>query len=90
MILFDVATNSNHIRAYGTGILVPVLKRGDTLILGSLHSPNVDGVRQAIGATGARLLDLSAYSPDVNPIEQAFARPKTFLHTAVERKVSDL
>ncbi|GEO99310.1 hypothetical protein GCM10007887_37840 [Methylobacterium haplocladii] len=48
------------------------------------------GVREAIEAAGARLLYLPAYSPDLNPIEQAFAELKALLRTAAARTVPDL
>ncbi len=72
--LFDGATNGERFRAYVTETLVPVLKRGDTVILDNLPSHKVVGVREAIEAAGAHLLYLPAYSPDFNPIEQAFAK----------------
>ena len=88
--LFDGATNGGRFLAYVTGTLVPVLKRGDTVILDNLSVHKVAGVRKAIEAAGARLLYLPAYSPDFNPIEQAFAKLKALLRTAAARTVPDL
>jgi len=88
--LFDGATNGARFRAYVTDTLVPVLKPGDTVILDNLQSHKVVGVREAIEAAGARLLYLPAYSPDFNPIEQAFAKLKSLLRTAAARTVPDL
>lgn len=88
--LFDGATNGERFRAYVTDILVPALKRGDTVVLDNLQSHKVAGVREAIEAAGARILYLPAYSPDFNPIEQAFAKLKALLRTAAARTVPDL
>lgn len=56
--------------------LVPTLKRGDVVILDNLGSHKARAVRDAIRAAGARLLFLPKYSPDLNPIEQVFAKLK--------------
>ena len=88
--LFDGATNGRRFLAYVADTLVPVLKRGDTVILDNLNVHKVAGVREAIEAAGARLLYLPAYSPDFNPIEQAFAKLKALLRTAAARTVPDL
>jgi transposase len=88
--LFDGATNGERFRAYVTDILVPVLRRGDTVVLDNLNVHKVAGVREAIEAVGAHLLYLPAYSPDFNPIEQAFVKLKAFLRTAAARTVPDL
>ena len=88
--LFDGATNGERFLAYVTDTLIPVLKRGDTVILDNLNVHKVAGVRKAIAAAGARLLYLPAYSPDFNPIEQAFAKLKALLRTAAARTVPDL
>ena len=88
--LFDGATNGDRFRAYVTDTLVPTLRSGDTVILDNLGAHKVDGVRAAIEAAGARLLFLPPYSPDLNPIEQAFAKLKTLLRTAAARTVPEL
>ena len=88
--LFDGATNGARFRAYVTDTLVPVLKPGDTVILDNLQSHKVVGVREAIEAAGARLLYLPAYSPDFNPIEQAFSKLKALPRAAAARTVPDL
>jgi transposase len=64
--------------------------QGDTVIIDNLSSHKVAGVREAIEAVGARLLYLPPYSPDLNPIELAFAKFKTGLRKAAERTVDDL
>ncbi len=60
-----------------------MLKPDDTVILDNLQSHKVIGVREAIEAAGARLLYPPAYSPDFNPVEQAFSNLKALLRTAV-------
>ena len=88
--LFDGATNGKRFRAYVTDTLVPVLKRGDTVIMDNLGAHKVAGVRQAIQAVGAKLLYLPPYSPDLNPIEQIFAKLKGHLRKAAARTLPDL
>ena len=66
---------------------VPTLKVGDIVIIDNLGSHNGKAVRSAIRATGARLFFLPPYSPDLNPIEQVFAKLKTLLRKAAERTV---
>jgi transposase len=88
--LFDGATNGDRFRAYVTDILVPVLKPGDTVILDNLGAHKVAGVRDAIQAAGARLFYLPPYSPDFNPIEQAFAKLKALLRSAAARTLAEL
>ncbi|GEP01955.1 hypothetical protein GCM10007887_41970 [Methylobacterium haplocladii] len=88
--MFDGATNGERFRAYVTDILVPALRPGDTVILDNLPAHKVAGVRKAVQAAGARLLYLPPYSPDLNPIEQAFAKLKALLRTAAARTITDL
>ena len=77
-------------RAYVERVLVPELRPGDVVILDNLGSHKGAGVRAAIEAAGARLLHLPPYSPDFNPIEQAFAKLKALLRKAAERTVDGL
>ncbi|GLS44254.1 transposase [Methylobacterium brachythecii] len=88
--MFDGATNGERFRAYVTDILVPTLRPGDTVILDNLPAHKVAGVRKAVQAAGARLLYLPPYSPDLNPIEQAFAKLKALLRSAAARTITDL
>jgi transposase len=67
--------------------LVPTLKPGDVVIMDNLGSHKGKAVRQAIRQAGAHLLFLPPYSPDLNPIEQVFAKLKTLLRKAAERSV---
>jgi putative transposase len=73
------------IRAYVEQFLTPTLKPGDVVILDNLGSHKGKAVRQAIRAVGARLVFLPKYSPDLNPIEQVFAKFKTLLRKAEAR-----
>jgi len=70
--------------------LVPTLKPGDTVILDNLAAHKGAGARAAIEAAGARLLFLPPYSPDFNPIENAFAKLKALLRKAAARTKDDL
>ncbi len=88
--LMDGATNGARFLSYVTHVLVPALQPGDTVVMNNLSAHKVKGVREAIEAAGARLLYLSAYSPDFNPIENAFAKLKALLRTAAARTVQDL
>jgi transposase len=71
-------------------VLGPELRRGDLVICDNLSSHKVQGVREAIGACGARLRYLPAYSPDLNPIEMAFAKLKAHLRSAAARNWESL
>ena len=75
---------------YVEKVLAPTLSPGDTVIIDNLASHKVAGVRAAIEAVGAKLLYLPPYSPDLNPIELAFAKFKSGLRKAAERTVDDL
>ena len=88
--LMDGATNGARFLSYVTDTLGPALKPGDTVVMDNLAAHKVAGVRQTIEAAGAHLLYLPAYSPDFNPIENAFAKLKALLRTAAARTVSDL
>jgi transposase len=71
-------------------VLVPELRPGDVVIMDNLSSHKGLAVRQAIEAAGASLLFLPPYSPDFNPIENAFAKLKALLRAAAERTVDGL
>ena len=77
-------------RAYVEQFLAPALAPGDVVVLDNLAAHKVDGVRQAIAAAGASLLYLPPYSPDLNPIEQLFAKLKALLRTAAARTRDEL
>ena len=79
------AMNGAAFRAYVERVLVPELRRGDVVVMDNLAAHKAPGVREAIRAAGAGLLYLPAYSPDLNPIEQVFAKLKALLRRAAAR-----
>ena len=85
--VLDGPINGESFTAYVEQFLVPTLKPGDVVILDNLGSHKGQAVRRAIRSAGARLLFLPPYSPDLNPIEQVFAKLKTLLRKAAERTV---
>lgn len=89
-LVVDGAINGDIFRAYVEQVLAPALQRGDIVILDNLSSHKVAGVRQAIEATGATLVYLPPYSPDLNPIEHAFAKLKALLRKLAARTVASL
>jgi transposase len=76
--------------AYVEQILGPTLSPGDMVIMDNLPSHKVAGVRDAIEARRAKLVYLPPYSPDLNPIEQAFAKLKALLRKIAARTVTKL
>ena len=73
---------SESFRLYVEKVLIPTLKSGDIVILDNLGSHKSKAVRAAIRAAAARLFFLPPYSPDLNPIEQVFAKLKHLLRKA--------
>jgi transposase len=84
-LVLDGAINGEIFRAYVEQFLAPTLAPGDIVIMDNLASHKVAGVRQAIEACGASLLYLPPYSPDLNPIEQSFAKFKALLRKTAAR-----
>ena len=76
--------------AYVEQVLCPTLVAGDIVILDNLGSHRSDKIRQAIETRGATLLYLPKYSPDLNPIENAFAKLKAALRRAAARSTEAL
>jgi transposase len=76
--------------AYVRQVLAPTLKAGDIVIMDNLPSHKVTGIRQAIEKAGAQLLYLPPYSPDLNPIEQMFAKLKSTLRSVAARTLDTL
>ena len=87
--VFDGPINGTCFRAYVEQILVPALRPGDVVILDNLGSHKGAAVRHAIRAAGAHMLFLPPYSPDLNPIEQVFAKLKHLLRKAAKRTLED-
>ena len=70
--------------------LAPTLQKGDVVVLDNLPAHKRDDARRAVERRGAWLLFLPPYSPDFNPIENAFAKLKSLLRRAAERSVQGL
>ena len=83
--VFDGAINGERFRAYVEQMLAPKLRPDDIVLLDNLSSHKIAGVEDAITAQGAQLIYLPPYSPDLNPIEQAFAKFKAALRKAAQR-----
>jgi transposase len=83
--VIDGPINGESFLAYVEQILVPTLELGDIVIMDNLGSHKGRGVRDAIRSAGAHRLLLPPYSPDLNPIEQVFAKLKALLRKAGER-----
>jgi transposase len=83
--VFNGPIDTDAFRAYVDQILVPTLRPGDVVVLDNLAVHKHPAIRAAIEAAGASLRFLPPYSPDFNPIEQAFAKLKAFLRAARPR-----
>ena len=86
----DGAMDGEMFTLYAEHFLAPTLSEGDIVILDNLPAHKVIGARAAIEAAGATMLFLPPYSPDFNPIEQAFAKIKALLRKAAARTVEAL
>ena len=89
-MVLDGPINGISFQAYVDQVLVPELRPGDIVIMDNLGSHKGAGVRDAIEAAGASLIYLPPYSPDFNPIENAFSKLKALLRKAAERTVDGL
>jgi transposase len=89
-LVIDGAMNGDLFVAYVGQILVPTLKPGDVVVMDNLPSHKRARVRELIEGAGGTLRYLPPYSPDLNPIEQAFAKLKALLRKAQERTVDGL
>ena len=88
--VLDGPINGDSFLAYVEQILAPTLKQGDIVIMDNLGSHKSAAISKAIRANGARRVFLPKYSPDLNPIEQVFAKLKRLLRKAEERTVDAL
>jgi transposase len=86
----EAATDAEIFLAYIEKVLCPALKAGDVVVMDNLSSHKVNGVRKLIQAAGAELLYLPPYSPDLNPIEKAWAKLKQLLRAAKARTKQSL
>ena len=89
-MVLDGPMNRAAFQAYIEQVLVPTLRRGDTVIMDNLPAHKGADIRLAIEAAGATLRYLPPYSPDFNPIENAFSKLKAFLRKAAARSISEL
>ena len=89
-MVLDGPINGEIFQAYVEQVLVPELRPGDVVVMDNLGSHKGAGVRAAIEVAGASLLYLPPYSPDFNPIENAFAKLKAALRKAAERTLDGL
>jgi transposase len=83
--LFDGPINGESFRLYVEQVLFPTLKSGDIVVMDKLGSHKSKAMRDAIRSAGAGRLFQPAYSPDLNPIEQAFSKLKAHLRKARAR-----
>jgi transposase len=88
--VYDGAMNGNVFLAYVEQVLLPTLQPGDIVLMDNLPAHKAAGVRDAIERMGAKLILLPPYSPDFNPIENAFSKLKAMLRTWAERKIDAL
>jgi transposase len=86
----DGAVNGDIFRYWVRDVLGPTLQPGDIVLWDNLSAHKVAGIEALITARGARLLPLSPYSPDFNPIEQCWSKIKTFLRCAKARTIDAL
>lgn len=89
-VVIDGPVNGDIFLVYVRDHLVPTLKPGDVVVMDNLSSHKVEGVREAIEEAGATLAYLPPYSPDLNPIEQAFSKLKALLRKFKERTTEAL
>ena len=88
--VLDGPMDGDSFRAYIEQSVVPTLRQDDIVVIDNLSSHKVAGIREAIEAAGAELRYLPPYSPDLNPIEQLFAKIKALLRKAAARTIDAL
>ena len=86
----DGAMDGAAFLAYVVSVLAPTLKKGDIVFMDNVRTHKISGVAEALQAAGATLRFLPAYSPDFNPIENAYSKIKSGLRKAAARTVADL
>jgi len=84
MVAPDRPINGTWVEAHVARVLLPALRPGGVVIIDKLSSHNRAAVKERIEAAGATLSFLPPYSPDLNPIEKAFSRPKATLRKVGE------
>jgi len=88
--LLEGPIDGQSFQIYVEQVLVPTLRPGDIVIMDNLGSHKGKAIRRSIRSAGAKLLYLPKYSPDLNPIEQVFAKLKHLLRKAAARTVEEL
>jgi transposase len=84
-LVVEGSTNREVFETYLKDVLCPSLKRGQVVVMDNLSSHKPESVRQLIEQEGCELIYLPPYSPDYNPIEQAFSKLKSYLRAACAR-----
>jgi transposase len=84
-LVVEGSTNGTVFQTYLEDVLLPTLKRGQVMVMDNLSAHKGERVRELIEAKGCELLYLPPYSPDFNPIEQAFSKLKSYLRDACAR-----
>jgi transposase len=88
--LLEGPIDGESFRTYVEKVLLPTLRKGDIVVMDNLGSHKSKAVRQLIRSAGAKLFFLPKYSPDLNPIEQVFAKLKHLLRKAAARTVENI
>jgi transposase len=86
----DGATDIESFRAYVQAVLAPTLRPGDIVVMDNLSPHKSDPTLALITQTGAQVLFLPAYSPDLNPIEMMWSKVKNVLRGVEARTPADL
>jgi len=89
-MVVDGPMNGDVFLAYVRHVLLPTLRPDDIVVMDNLPSHKASSVRRAIESAGAQLAYLPPYSPDFNPIEQAYSKLKWLVRSAAERTVEGL
>jgi transposase len=84
-LVVEGSTNGTVFQTYLEDVLLPTLKRGQVMVMDNLSAHKGERVRELIEAKGCELIYLPPYSPDFNPIEQAFSKLKSYLRDACAR-----
>ena len=84
-LVVEGSTNGTVFETYLEDVLLPTLKRGQVVVMDNLSAHKGERVRELIEAKGCELIYLPPYSPDFNPIEQAFSKLKSYLRDACAR-----
>lgn len=88
--LLNGPINGETFVSYVEQFLLPTLKHGDVVVMDNLGSHKAKTIRRLLRTVGAKLIYLPAYSPDLNPIEQVFAKLKHFLRKAKKRSFDEI